>query len=308
MTMATGRRLFVGNLPKAKTERELTEEVNRITRGLARIITYKDLEQPTMHRGFCFLDYETGQAAAEAKQLLARYKMFGCKTVVDWADPESEPNDEVMAEVRILFVRQNDGGGGGTLDETALAEVFGRYGAVERVKKLKNYAFVHFARRADAQAALDVLDGTADAGSGVELDVSWAKPPVDKRARERTLRDRERRMMTAAQRRRQRASVRPPCPAAYGRRSCNDDARRPPYAGYDHYEYDFDWDASCCARTDADLSCCCPRTAVDGHADDGVQPPGRRDTSAAVQHDHGDCDVNVDENVLKFFHNIRYRA
>jgi len=52
----TRRRLFVGNLPKAKTERELTDEVNRITDGLVRMITYRDLERPAMHRGFCFVD------------------------------------------------------------------------------------------------------------------------------------------------------------------------------------------------------------------------------------------------------------
>jgi RNA recognition motif-containing protein len=50
-------RLYVGNLPKVKMEKEIFDEVSRITRGhLMRVITYKIFEDPSMHRGFCFLD------------------------------------------------------------------------------------------------------------------------------------------------------------------------------------------------------------------------------------------------------------
>lgn len=184
------RRLFMGNLPKVKSEVEICDEVSRITDGLVRVITYKNFENPMLHRGFCFLDYGSSAAAAEAKHRLSRCMVFGCKTIVDWADPEPEPDAQQMAAVRILFVRQY----GGMLDERTLADIFGKYGKVERVKNLKNYAFVHFERRSDAKDAMDALDGVVDEATNVRIDVSWAKPPAEKHIRERVLRDRERRI------------------------------------------------------------------------------------------------------------------
>lgn len=223
------RRLFLGNLPKAKTERDICDELKRVTPGLVRAITYKNPADPSLHRGFCFLDYDTAAAAADAKRRLSRFTVFGCKTVVDWADPEPEPAAEQMAAVRVLFVRQC----GGVLSETALAGVFGRYGRVERVKNLKNYAFVHFARRADAQAAADELDGSVDECTGVRLAVSWAKPPADKRVREHVLRQRERRM-------RQTCGFR----SAAAEPDAVPVAVEPYTVGYDHYRYDFGWTAA----------------------------------------------------------------
>ncbi|XP_025421485.1 heterogeneous nuclear ribonucleoprotein Q-like [Sipha flava] len=188
-------RLFVGNLPKVKTEKEIFDEVSRITRGhLVRVITYKNFDDPSMHRGFCFLDYGSVAAAMGAKWALSKQKVFGYKTIVDWADPEPQVDANTMATVRVLFVKKY----GGVLDERVLAKMFGRYGVVERVKNLRNYAFVHFERREDAQSAMDALDCFRDVASGVRLEVAWAKPPVDKQTRRRILRNRERRIRKSA--------------------------------------------------------------------------------------------------------------
>jgi hypothetical protein len=170
--------------------------------------------------------------------------VFGCKTIVDWADPEPEADAQQMAAVRILFVRQY----GGMLDERTLGDVFGRYGQVERVKNLKNYAFVHFERRTDAKNAMDALDGAVDEASGVRIDVSWAKPPAEKHIRERVLRDRERRIrlqMPHGPHRSEQEVV----PVWFEHKMC--DATAPgitsnagisstiPYSNYDHYKYEF---------------------------------------------------------------------
>lgn len=274
-------RLFLGNLPKAKTEQDIRDEVGRATPGLVRVITYKDAEDPRLHRGFCFLDYESAAVAADALHRLSWNPVFGCRAVADWADPEPETDADVMARVRILFVRQYCGGGGGggaMRDETALAAAFGRYGVVERVKCLKNYAFVHFARRDDARAAMEALDGTVDADTGVRTEVSWAKPPADKTARERALRDRQRRMLCSV--------------GAVGRRGSRAPAVVPAngaghaYTGdnYDHYVYDFG----------ANL------TWVDRDA--RPRQSGRRcgHSDCADVDGHGD-DVDVDDKIRKFF-------
>lgn len=329
-------RLFVGNLPKAKTERDICGEIGRNTSGLVRVITYKNFEDPALHRGFCFLDYESRAAAVEAKHWLSRYTTFGCRTVVDWADPEPEFDDETMAAVRILFVRQYNG----TLSETVLASVFGRFGTVERVKNLKNYSFVHFVRRQDAQAAMDALDGARDIDSGVQIDVLWAKPPADKQSRERMLRNREWRVKRAA-------GGRYP-PAADSSRAAEESATAPaqsaapvrdPYSNYEHYRYDFGLTQTfdCPSRqqsvAESPSRCpvyCAPCTmAADIGGNDGGGGPRRyrrcdlheggdekrgRDVGATAVEDrhggHGDCTAavqdcgNVDANILKFFHRV----
>lgn len=308
-------RLFLGNLPKVKTDEEIRAEVSRFTRGLVRVITYKNPEYPALHRGFCFLDYESASAASAAKRELAWYTVFGCKTIVDWADPEPEPDERFMADVRILFVRQY----GGTLSERSLTRLFGRYGTVDRAKALKNYAFVHFADREQAQSAMDALHGTTvdgDWSGGVRLEVTWAKPAADKQTRERILRDRERRLQ--------------------GYRSCGFGSILPaptarPYSNYDHYEYDFGWPAS---RSDAcsygqqwraesrQPSCPCAAATTDtpslattvtgSRVVEFVMPPQlrEREDPSTAQRGHGDCveNSNVDDNVLQFFHRITNRG
>ena len=42
--------------------------------------------------------------------------------------------------------------------ESIFNEAVGRFGAVERVKKIKDYAFIHFHDRDDALRALNVLN------------------------------------------------------------------------------------------------------------------------------------------------------
>ena len=56
-------------------------------------------------RGFCFLEYESHKAASLAKRRLetGRIKVWSCDIIVDWADPQEEPDDETMSQVNIFF-------------------------------------------------------------------------------------------------------------------------------------------------------------------------------------------------------------
>lgn len=69
------------------------------------------------------------------------------------------------------------------IDETKLNELFKQYGAVEKVKKLKDYAFIHFVDREDAVRAIEELDGQEL--DDLKIQVSLAKPQVDKTAQRR---------------------------------------------------------------------------------------------------------------------------
>lgn len=77
--------------------------------------------------------------------------------------------------------------------EEKLKETFQEHGHVQRVKKLKDYAFVHFEERDDAVTAMEALQGQTV--HGANLEISLAKPPSDRKKKEELLKARERRLM-----------------------------------------------------------------------------------------------------------------
>ncbi|XP_073993296.1 synaptotagmin binding cytoplasmic RNA interacting protein isoform X3 [Rhodnius prolixus] len=188
-------RLFVGNIPKSKGKEEILDEFGKLTAGLTEVIIYSSPDDKKKNRGFCFLEYESHKAASLAKRRLGtgRIKVWGCDIIVDWADPQEEPDSETMAKVKVLYVRNL------TQDctEEKLKEAFEVYGKVDRVKKIKDYAFIHFDERDHAVNAMEGLNGKDMGGSCIE--VSLAKPPSDKKKKEEILRARERRMMQMMQ-------------------------------------------------------------------------------------------------------------
>ena len=80
--------------------------------------------------------------------------------------------------------------------EEMLKEKFSEHGKVDRVKKIKDYGFIHFEEREDALKAMEAINGMR-IGS-LEVDVSLAKPPSENKKKEQRKRDQERRMMRAA--------------------------------------------------------------------------------------------------------------
>lgn len=69
------------------------------------------------------------------------------------------------------------------IDETKLNDLFKDHGKVEKVKKIKDYAFIHYENREGALKAIDALDGqTLD---DLKIQVSLAKPQVEKKEHRR---------------------------------------------------------------------------------------------------------------------------
>lgn len=170
-------RLFVGSIPKSKTKDQIMEEFQKITEGLTDVILYQQVEDKRKNRGFCFLEFEDHKTAAQARRRLmsGKIKVFGNPVSVEWADPIEEPDPEVMAKVKVLFVRNL----AASVTEETLQQAFSPYGKLERVKKLKDYAFVHFEERGEAVKAMEEMHGkTLD---GECLVIVLAKPPDKKR-------------------------------------------------------------------------------------------------------------------------------
>ncbi|XP_014887800.1 RNA-binding protein 47 isoform X6 [Poecilia latipinna] len=170
-------RLFIGGIPKTKKREEILEEVSKVTEGVLDVIVYASAADKMKNRGFAFVEYESHRAAAMARRKLmpGRIQLWGHQIAVDWAEPEIDVDEDVMETVKILYVRN-------LMMETSeetIRKIFSQWnpGCVERVKKIRDYAFVHFISRDDAVLAMDHLNGTEIEGSCIE--VTLAKP-VDK--------------------------------------------------------------------------------------------------------------------------------
>uniref|UniRef100_A0A8B9KLF8 Synaptotagmin binding, cytoplasmic RNA interacting protein n=1 Tax=Astyanax mexicanus TaxID=7994 RepID=A0A8B9KLF8_ASTMX len=170
-------RLFVGSIPKNKTKEQIVEEFAKVTEGLNDVILYHQPDDKKKNRGFCFLEYEDHKTAAQARRRLmsGKVKVWGNVVTVEWADPIEDPDPEVMAKVKVLFVRNL----ANSVTEEILEKSFGQFGKLERVKKLKDYAFIHFDERDGAVKALEELNGKDLEGENIEI--VFAKPPDQKR-------------------------------------------------------------------------------------------------------------------------------
>ncbi|XP_009069644.1 PREDICTED: APOBEC1 complementation factor isoform X1 [Acanthisitta chloris] len=170
-------RLFVGGIPKTKKREEILAEMKKVTDGVVDVIVYPSAADKTKNRGFAFVEYESHRAAAMARRKLlpGRIQLWGHPIAVDWAEPEVEVDEDTMSAVKILYVRNLMLS---TTEETIEKEFNNiKPGAVERVKKIRDYAFVHFNKREHAVEAMKALNGKVLDGSPIE--VTLAKP-VDK--------------------------------------------------------------------------------------------------------------------------------
>ncbi|CAL4058864.1 unnamed protein product, partial [Meganyctiphanes norvegica] len=182
-------RLFVGNIPKNRERHELYEEFAKHAPGLVEVIIYSSPDDKKKNRGFCFLEYESHKAASLAKRRLSsgRFKVWGCEIIVDWADPQEEPNDDTMSKAKNL-----------KYDIWSLAqkfsfkEKFKSFSHVKCVEKNKVLPFIYCYNSSDIWA-MDTLQGK-DLG-GALMEISLAKPPSDKKKKEEVLRNREKRLM-----------------------------------------------------------------------------------------------------------------
>ena len=70
--------------------------------GLTDVIIYSSPDDPKKkNRGFAFLEYDTHKSASIAKRRIGngRTKVWGCDIIVDWADPQEEPDIDTMSKV-----------------------------------------------------------------------------------------------------------------------------------------------------------------------------------------------------------------
>jgi len=168
-------RLFVGGIPKNKYKTEIMEEMRKVTEGVVDVIVYPSATDKTKNRGFAFVEYENHRAAAMARRKLnlGRIQLWGHQIAVDWAEPEQDVDEEIMVTVKVLYVRNLML----STSEEGIEKYFNDLipNSVERVKKIRDYAFVHFNNRENAVHAMGLSNGQVLDGSRIE--VVFAKPP-----------------------------------------------------------------------------------------------------------------------------------
>ncbi|KAL6732298.1 hypothetical protein Aduo_003072 [Ancylostoma duodenale] len=172
-------RLFLGNIPKSKTKDEILEELKKHAEGVTDVIVYTipDATERHKNRGFCFVDFADHKTASDAKRKIQQHKIrpFNSELVVDWAEQQDEPDEETMNKVKVLYVRNLKE----CVTEDKLKEIFSTFGEIERIKKIKDYAFVHFKEREPCLKALEEWNGKDL--EGVSIDCSLAKPQTEKK-------------------------------------------------------------------------------------------------------------------------------
>ncbi|PSN33722.1 APOBEC1 complementation factor [Blattella germanica] len=152
-------RLFFGGLPKDKTEQDFHNELVKYVDDVRHIIMYRSVEDKTKNRGYAFVEFINHRAAAMARRRLVpnRVLFWGIYLQIDWAVPEHEVDREIMSKVKILFLRNVLLS---TSEETIRnAMNMASPNSVTRVKKMKDFAFVHFSTREHAENAMNYWNG-----------------------------------------------------------------------------------------------------------------------------------------------------
>lgn len=171
-------RLFIGGIPNDKSREDIREEMTRHTDGVVAVILYSAIADKSKNRGFAFVEYESHRAAAIARRkcMTGRFQLFEKSVAVDWAEPEPTVEEEILSKVRVLYVRNLVV----LTPEKILEELFNAASdnGVEKVKVLKDYAFVHLASRSQAQQAMDSLQDREL--NGAKMQITWAKPVARK--------------------------------------------------------------------------------------------------------------------------------
>ena len=66
------------------------------------MIVYNSPDDPSkFNRGFAFLDYDSHKSASAARRTIVstRLQVWGSEVIVEWAEPQEEPDAETMSKV-----------------------------------------------------------------------------------------------------------------------------------------------------------------------------------------------------------------
>lgn len=132
------------------------------------------LRENAQNCGFCFLEYDCRMSALNAKRLLDRGNLCGRQMFVDWAERRNQITGSDLEDNKTLFINNLPK----ETTEQQIVETLSPYGSIEKVTKIKDYAFVLFAEQ---QAAMDAMNGAEKSKLGSDaVEITLAMPKTTK--------------------------------------------------------------------------------------------------------------------------------
>ncbi|VAH34848.1 unnamed protein product [Triticum turgidum subsp. durum] len=180
--------LFVGNICKTWTKEHLKEKLKIYeVENFDDLILVEDSNNPGMNRGYALLEFSTRPEAMDAfRRLQKRDVVFGVDRTakVSFADSYPEVDDEMMAQVRTVFLD----GLPPSWEEDRVKKYLKKYGAIEKVElarnmpaaKRKDFGFVTFDTHDNAVACVDGITSSeiGEGDSKAKVRARLSRPPL----------------------------------------------------------------------------------------------------------------------------------
>ncbi|KAL5675338.1 hypothetical protein ACJX0J_011469, partial [Zea mays] len=160
--------LFVGNICKTWTKEHLKDKLKSYgVESFDDLLLAEDTNNPGMNRGYALLEFSTRPEAMDAfRTLQKRDVVFGVdrSAKVSFADSYPQVDDEIMAQVRTVFLD----GLPPSWDEDRVKKYLKKYGAIEKVElarnmpaaKRKDFGFVTFDTHDNAVACTEGMSNS----------------------------------------------------------------------------------------------------------------------------------------------------
>ncbi|OWM75111.1 hypothetical protein CDL15_Pgr017237 [Punica granatum] len=130
--------LFLGNICKTWTKEALKEKLKHYgVENVDDVTLVEDSNNEGMNRGFAFLEFSSRSDAMDGfKRLQKRDVLFGVDrpAKVSFADSFIDPGDEIMAQVKTVFIDSLSA----SWDEDRVRELLKKYGHIEKIELARN--------------------------------------------------------------------------------------------------------------------------------------------------------------------------
>ncbi|KAL1339162.1 hypothetical protein AAHE18_U014100 [Arachis hypogaea] len=160
--------LYLGNICKTWTKEALKEKLKHYgVTNVEDITLVEDSNDEGKNRGFAFLEFSSRSDAMDAfKRLQKRDVVFGVDkpAKVSFADSFIDPGDEIMAQVKTVFIDALSP----SWDEDYVRDLLKKFGDLEKIElarnmpaaRRKDYGFVTFATHEAAVRCAESISGT----------------------------------------------------------------------------------------------------------------------------------------------------
>ncbi|CAF1805316.1 hypothetical protein Bca4012_028806 [Brassica carinata] len=130
--------LFIANICKTWTSEALREKLKHYdVESMDEIALVEDSNNANMNRGYAFLDFASRSDAMDAhKRLIRKEVVFGLEkpAKVSFADSFLDPEDEMMAQVKTIFID----GLSTSWSEEHVRDLLKRFGKLEKIELARN--------------------------------------------------------------------------------------------------------------------------------------------------------------------------